>query len=110
MSEISELIKLSGMPKEAAEYCEEFFAKIKADSESFSLLTTAERRYMMGFDPGKEATPLHRERGFIAIRQILFFCSIPHCDFAVCMRLTATRMKCLFQPSSQASDMPQKPA
>jgi len=63
MSEISELIKLSGMPKEAAEYCEEFFAKIKADSESFSLLTTAERRYMMGFDPGKEATALAQRTG-----------------------------------------------
>ena len=51
------------MPEEAADYCEEVFAKIKADSESFSLLSTAERRYMMGFDPGKEATALTQKMG-----------------------------------------------
>ena len=51
------------MPEEAADYCEEVFAKIKADSESFSLLTTAEHRYMMGFDPGKEATALAQKMG-----------------------------------------------
>ena len=63
MSEISEIIKLTGSPEAAAEYCEEVFAKIKADSESFSLLTTAEYRYMMGFDPGKEATALAQRMG-----------------------------------------------
>ena len=63
MSEISEIIIASKMPEEAADYCEEVFANIKADSESFSLLTTAEHRYMMGFDPGKEATVLAQKMG-----------------------------------------------
>lgn len=63
MSEISEIIIASKMPEEAADYCEEFFAKIKSDPESFSLLTTAEYRYMMGFDPGKEATALAQKMG-----------------------------------------------
>ncbi len=63
MSEISEIIKLTEMPCEAADYCEELFAKIKADPESFSLLTTAEHRYMMGFDPGKEAVALAQKMG-----------------------------------------------
>ena len=63
MSEISEIIKLTGSPEAAAEYCEEVFAKIKSEPESFSLLTTAEYRYMMGFDPGKEATALAQRMG-----------------------------------------------
>ena len=63
MSEISEIVIASKMPEEAADYCEEVFAKIKADSESFSLLTAAEHRYMMGFDPGKEAVALAQRMG-----------------------------------------------
>ena len=63
MSEISEIIKLTGSPEAAAEYCEEDFAKIKSEPENFSLLTTAEYRYMMGFDPGKEATALAQRMG-----------------------------------------------
>ena len=58
MSEISEIIIASKMPEEAADYCEEVFARIKSDPELLSLLETAESRFMMGFDRGSLADKL----------------------------------------------------
>lgn len=64
MSEISEIIIASKMPEGAADYCEEVFARIKSDPELFSLLETAESRFMMGFDPGSLAAKLSEKTGF----------------------------------------------
>lgn len=64
MSEISEIIIASKMPEGAADYCEEVFARIKSDPELFSLLETAESRFMMGFDSGSLAAKLSEKTGF----------------------------------------------
>ncbi len=66
MSEITKILELSEMNKEDADYCEECFAKIKADPNFFSELISAEKQFMSGYVPTKinkrlaEKTGIHR--------------------------------------------------
>ena len=63
MSEISKIIKLSEMKKEDADYCEECFAKIKADPDLFNELEICEKQYMAGYNPSKAAKRLTEKSG-----------------------------------------------
>lgn len=63
MSEITEIITMTEMPADAAAYCEECFAKIKADQGLFDLLQLAEQQYSKRFDPKKIVELLAEKSG-----------------------------------------------
>lgn len=63
MSKITEIIAMCEMKPDEAAYCEECFAKIKADEELFSLLQAAESHYMLGWSHSKDAKELTEKSG-----------------------------------------------
>lgn len=63
MSEITKIIELSKMAKEDADYCEECFAKIKADPDMFDDLKICEKQYMAGYNPSEAAKRLTAKSG-----------------------------------------------
>jgi len=78
MSELTEIIAMTEMPADAAAYCEECFAKIKADQGLFDLLQLAEGQYCKGFTPKKTAEILAKQsnlhRYTIDLLILLFSC------------------------------------
>ena len=50
MSEITNILSLTGMAKEDCDFCEECFKKIKSDQELFNQLVIAEKQYMSAYD------------------------------------------------------------
>ena len=63
MSEITNILNLCKLSESDAKYCEECFAKIKANLELFEILTTAEKHYMMGYDPKEDLKALSDKSG-----------------------------------------------
>ena len=63
MSEITEIIAMTEIPEDAAAYCEECFAKIKANDRLFELLQLADSQYSKRWEPKKTAELLAKESG-----------------------------------------------